>query len=579
MHLLNTSTYRLQTFPDVKKRPPFAILSHTWYPEQEILFKHVQGQEWTTQYKALKGYFKLMRACEQAKTHGLEYVWVDSCCIDKDSSAELSEAINSMYPYYRDSVVCYAYLSDVSSSSEQDPRVTNSKFRSSKWFTRGWTLQELIAPSKVIFFSDMWTPIGTKSELRNVISEVTRIPTTLLRVHYPKAQPFKLSNYSIAQKMSWAAKRETTRPEDIAYCLMGVFNVNMPLLYGEGEHRAFLRLQEEIIKGSTDQSIFAWKAQKGSGEARGLFARTPSEFMESGNIIGGKIQNSYRITNYGLELRLPLLRFRTSKNNSLQSRTQFRGGVLDCFDKDTPGRYLAIYLKHESGNHYVRVRPDLLFDQGVNEYYFKGESYMQGIFVKEPPFFPFSCRNPPTPGIKFTFNDIHILDHHPQSLHISKKNTPTPSLLLPFKEDSSNFFVMEVKTQIFNKTLFIVIGVDTSDGSEDLWFDLIVDAEAEESLKEVFTSFEDGGQRVDKRMKTIAMDYDEVTKVITQTENITLAVYDTGNYSPLEGSRYLVNITSDLREEGIVKSVHQESSPMQTKHKFGQVLKIMKLIK
>ncbi|THU96270.1 HET-domain-containing protein [Dendrothele bispora CBS 962.96] len=299
MYLLNTSTYKLKAFPDVKKRPSFAILSHTWYPEQEILFKH---------YKALKGYFKLMKACEQAKTHNLEYIWVDTCCIDKDSSAELSEAINSMYPYYRDSTVCYAYLNDVPSTSEQDPEAKISAFRNSRWFTRGWTLQELIAPSKVIFFSAKWTPIGTKTGLRTTISEVTQIPTALLRFHYPQAQLSKLSDYSIAQKMSWAAKRETTRPEDIAYCLMGVFDINMPLLYGEGEHCAFLRLQEEIIKSSTDQSIFAWRARENSGARRGLFARAPSEFVESGNIIGGSIPNFYRVTNYGLELRLPLLK-------------------------------------------------------------------------------------------------------------------------------------------------------------------------------------------------------------------------------------------------------------------------------
>ncbi|THU80353.1 HET-domain-containing protein [Dendrothele bispora CBS 962.96] len=419
MHLLNTSTYRLETFPDVKKWPSFAILSHTWYPEQEILFKHVQGQEWTTQYKAMKGYFKLMRACEQAKTHGLKYVWVDTCCIDKDSrSAELSEAINSMYPYYRDSAGCYAYLSDVLSSSEQDPQAKNSKFRSSKWFTRGWTLQELIAPSKVIFFSDTWTPIGTKSELHTVISEVTQIPTALLRIHYPKAQPFKLSNYSIAQKMSWAAKQETTRSEDIAYCLMRIFDVNMPLLYGEGEHRAFLRLQEEIIKGSTDQSIFAWRAQKGSGA----------------------------------------------------------------------------------------------------------------------------------------------------SLHISEKNTPSPSLLLSFKEDLPNFFVMEVKTQICCKKLIIVIGVNTSGGTENLWFDLIVDA-GEKSLKEVFTSFEDGGQQSDE---TIAMDCDQVTKKLIQSEDITLAINSTGDYNLLEDSRYLVRITSDPREKGRAES----EPPHAIQHKFSVVISL-----
>ena len=163
----------------------------------------------------------------------------DLCCIDKTSSAELSEAINSMYRWYQESGVCYAYLADVPPNA----------FSKSRWFTRGWTLQELIAPSTVIFLDQKWQEIGTKSSLQRVISEITGIPTDILLGG-------DLEDASIAQRMSWASKRETTRVEDAAYCLMGIFSIHMPMLYGEGE-RAFIRLQEEIMRVSDDHSLFA----------------------------------------------------------------------------------------------------------------------------------------------------------------------------------------------------------------------------------------------------------------------------------------------------------------------------------
>ncbi|TBU52816.1 heterokaryon incompatibility protein-domain-containing protein [Dichomitus squalens] len=192
---------------------------------------------------------KIRDACRVAREAGYRYLWIDSCCIDKTSSSELSESINSMWQWYGRAKVCFAHLADVPSGD--DPRAAESTFRKSRWFTRGWTLQELIAPSAVIFLSDDWNVIGTKLTLISPLEEITGIPAEAL-LHTKS-----LDDFSVAQRLSWAARRETSRKEDRAYSLWGIFSINMPTLYGEGE-RAFRRLLEEIVRRVPDQSIFAW---------------------------------------------------------------------------------------------------------------------------------------------------------------------------------------------------------------------------------------------------------------------------------------------------------------------------------
>ncbi|TBU51377.1 hypothetical protein BD310DRAFT_942287 [Dichomitus squalens] len=192
---------------------------------------------------------KIREACRVAREAGYDYLWIDSCCIDKTSSSELTESINSMYLWYGRADLCYAYLADVPSG--KDPRADRSAFRSSRWHRRGWTLQELIAPSGVTLLADDWTEIGTKHTLCDLIEEITGIP--YLALLHTKS----LDEFSVAQRLSWAAERETTREEDRAYSLLGIFNINMPTLYGEGS-RAFRRLQEEIVRRIPDLSLFAW---------------------------------------------------------------------------------------------------------------------------------------------------------------------------------------------------------------------------------------------------------------------------------------------------------------------------------
>jgi hypothetical protein len=251
MRLLHTKKIELQEFGP-REVPNYAILSHTWEEEEVTLqdIKTNEAMEPTRLRKSLKG--MLVAAAD-----GFDYIWIDTCCIDKTSSAELSEALNSMYRWYQEAGECYAYLADVPHNSvNRVTGVTGPEFRKSRWFTRGWTLQELIAPSSVIFLDSDWQEMGTKSNLQRDISEITGIPGNFLLGD-------DLRHASIAQRMSWASKRETTRIEDLAYCLMGLFGIYMPMLYGEGE-RAFIRLQEEIMRVSDDHSLFAWRSQRGS---------------------------------------------------------------------------------------------------------------------------------------------------------------------------------------------------------------------------------------------------------------------------------------------------------------------------
>ncbi|KAH9893492.1 hypothetical protein C8Q73DRAFT_535123 [Cubamyces lactineus] len=176
---------------------------------------------------------------------------MDSCCIDKTSSAELTEAINSMFQWYTQSDVCLAYLADVEDAADDNPRGEDSSFRRSRWFTRGWTLQELIAPSEVLFFSRNWSVVGTKYDLADVIEATTNIDYAVLLYLTP------LYDVSVARRMSWAADRASTRIEDEAYALLGIFGLHMTAIYGEGRH-AFRRLQEEIIRCIPDDTILAW---------------------------------------------------------------------------------------------------------------------------------------------------------------------------------------------------------------------------------------------------------------------------------------------------------------------------------
>ncbi|PSN67585.1 HET-domain-containing protein [Corynespora cassiicola Philippines] len=229
----DTGEFSLTQFHD-EAILPYVILSHTWGADtEEITFEDLTNGTG----KDKPGYEKIRFCGEQAALDNLEYFWIDTCCIRKTSDAELTEAINSMYRWYRDSVKCYVYLSDVSSIDEV---TTSTAIERSRWFTRGWTLQELLAPSAVKFFTKEGGFLGSKESLRQQISDVTQIPAEAL-----SGTPLK--RFSVEERMKWAERRNTTRKEDAAYSLLGIFGVHMPLIYGEGDH-AFDRLREKIMR-------------------------------------------------------------------------------------------------------------------------------------------------------------------------------------------------------------------------------------------------------------------------------------------------------------------------------------------
>lgn len=216
--------------------PPYAILSHTWgKDEDEVTLQDLQagrGQD-------KPGYSKILFCKKQAKEDCLEHFWIDTCCIDQTNSVELSEAINSMWRWYARSSRCYALLTDVTYDYRQTNEPPYESTLSSRWFQRGWTLQELIAPDSLWFFDKYGVYLGDKAEMDPHISIRTRIPAAAL-------DGALLEQYDINERFSWAAGRETKRSEDRAYSLLGIFGVFMPLLYGEGMFSAFCRLRREI---------------------------------------------------------------------------------------------------------------------------------------------------------------------------------------------------------------------------------------------------------------------------------------------------------------------------------------------
>ncbi|KAH9226705.1 hypothetical protein K456DRAFT_1850008 [Colletotrichum gloeosporioides 23] len=273
MWLINTTTLELAEFQGGPPSLPYAILSHTW-SDGEVSFHDMAD---FVHASKKPGFTKIWKTCEIARAAGIEWAWVDTCCIDKSSSAELTESINSMFRWYNDAHICYAYLSDYPPLTSQ-PR--SSFFRSAeqlsaaelgqcRWFSRGWTLQELVASRDITFFDKNWNDIGSKAHLQALLASITGIDQEVLE------DPAAVYEVPVARRMSWAARRRTKREEDRAYSLFGIFDVNLPLIYG-GDRKAFLRLQEAILQNSTDLSLFAWDSSDDDTQAfRGLLAQSP----------------------------------------------------------------------------------------------------------------------------------------------------------------------------------------------------------------------------------------------------------------------------------------------------------------
>lgn len=222
--------------------PPYAILSHTWSQKAEDEVTLQDMEDGTAARKA--GYAKIEFCMRQAEKDDMEHCWVDTCCIDKKDLPELAESIVSMFRWYRIARKCYVYLSDVGSMDPaRNKSDRQSEFEASRWFRRGWTLQELLAPTGVVFYDNNGTEVGTKESLLSEISTATRIPVEAL-------QATSFADFSVVERFSWQDRRQTAKPEDLVYSLLGLFDVSMPIIYGEGYSKARQRLEEEISKAT-----------------------------------------------------------------------------------------------------------------------------------------------------------------------------------------------------------------------------------------------------------------------------------------------------------------------------------------
>ncbi|KAK4443173.1 vegetative incompatibility protein HET-E-1 [Podospora aff. communis PSN243] len=344
MRLLNTrSVGELKEFiGDDSSIPPYAILSHTWEDEEEVTFETLGDPT----ARALKrGFLKIQRTCALAAQNGYDWAWVDTCCIDKKASAELSEAINSMFRWYQNAAVCYVFLADLEPGTD-----LNTSLPKCRWFTRGWTLQELIAPRVVLFYDRDWNYRGTKDDLADIITRVTRIPIDIL------AHQKALCDVAVACRMSWVSRRSTTRVEDMTYCLLGIFDVHMSLIYGE-RHRAFSRLQEAIIQATGDLSIFVWaNSEPECPEFSGFFADSPRHFEHCSELrttLEDSIYRDLKITTRGICLKAGV------SHLYLENETMLYQPVLDsiCMIGD---QYVGVYMRNIGGNRYARWKPHLL---------------------------------------------------------------------------------------------------------------------------------------------------------------------------------------------------------------------------
>ncbi|KAI0686611.1 heterokaryon incompatibility protein-domain-containing protein [Earliella scabrosa] len=365
MRLLNTRSGEFRSLDSASAAVPYATLSHVWSKHGEQSYQDILAIQHTVHIERASSPDvpedavlqrvspKIRQACARALADGYEYIWIDFCCIDKTSRTEVSDAVNAAFSWYAHSAVCYAYLEDVDPGDNLSIR--DSQFRRSRWHTRMWTLLELIAPNDLTFLSREWTPIGTKHELAQLVEDVTGVDSGVLTHDVP------LSDVSVARCMSWAAHRAATLKEDEAYALIGLFGVNLPIMYGEGA-LAFFRLQEEILRIGGDQSIFVWTASTREAVAgtyddsrHTLLASSPAAFARSRGVRSGVPPNAvvgsgqrdgnalpvYVPTPHGLRTTLPML--------SVGPFTRL--ALLSCMNEE--GHRLGLILRKVDGDVYA----------------------------------------------------------------------------------------------------------------------------------------------------------------------------------------------------------------------------------
>lgn len=362
MRLLNKTTFQIESFLD-DEAPPYIILSHRWSGAETSMLefaaqRHLSKDQWSA------GTSKVLTFCEHILPYEVQYAWVDTCCIDKSSSAELQEAINSMFKWYQQAELCVVYMHDVDllagDPADGDDSLS-ARLEQSEWFTRGWTLQELLAPRDHVFLDRNWQRLGTRDELSGILHEITKIKPS----YYGNANGIRSA--PVAERMSWLSLRTTSRIEDMAYCVLGVFDVNMTMLYGEGA-KAFIRLQKEIIQNIDDESIFVWQSVPGDsdkGSCIPVLAPQPACFAVCRDLTITKSvylnRDPYRWTMKGLEFELYGQRRLQFSETELQV-------ILNCV---VNGRRVAFDIRKTSFETvYQRVAASGLSTLGEQSYYY-----------------------------------------------------------------------------------------------------------------------------------------------------------------------------------------------------------------
>lgn len=366
---------------------PYAILSHTWITTDsgeslEVSYQELQAYieqpEEQARTATKPGFKKIKNAIDYAAGEGHNLIWIDTCCIDKTNQLELDEAIRCMFKWYQDATICYAYLSDVETFFED---IDYGKVQSSRWFTRGWTLQELVAPRDVVFLAKDWSFLGSRlseGQFGNVIHQASGISEDILY------GAIEASEMSISERMRWAARRKTTRVEDMAYSLMGIFGVHMPIMYGEGKD-AFIRLQKEILRNSDDPSIFAWTSPHDyNDQIRGLLADSPAwfagaeSFQQSDSLDASS--DEWQDTNRGIRLQLVI--HPCEEESSYTDYFVHLGCSCTGYDGI---RWPMLRLRHLGGDEYARVHATHIFWRTASDP--KPSAERKTLFVKQTPLY------------------------------------------------------------------------------------------------------------------------------------------------------------------------------------------------
>nr|RBQ99295.1 hypothetical protein FVER53263_20300 [Fusarium verticillioides] len=455
MRLLQTKSHELFEASDVPiPFPSYAILSHTWISSKdEITYQDMKARTGDIKngvYKQ-KGWSKLKDYCDRASKDGWKWAWMDTCCIDKTNPADTQEAINAMFRWYQNAGVCYAHLSDIDSattsqilslmedtglgSSMNSLRIAaKNEFIGAKWFTRGWTLQELLAPHYLIFVDRGWRHMGTRESWALEIEKASNIEAR----HLNAFNPTDFASCSTAMRFSWASGRETTVEEDESYSLLGLFGISLPLIYGEGGRQAFNRLQRQLIHVYHDDSVFAWKSsQPDPKPGVGILARSVKDFRHAFKVTAGKYGNAYSMTNRGLEITSKYWRQRSNPDGVIV-RLNCRIGSASDAEKE-----IGIHLTHDAvADVYSRARIHELCDLGhldLNDWY--EERRREPLFIRADNYL-----EPAVPSAMFVVE-------HPEQIQIVATyvatfgNSFTNHGIRPFSKLANETFASGVRTK------------------------------------------------------------------------------------------------------------------------------------